>query len=38
MFDWLSNEESKELAATVLTPIIGIFGTCIGFYFARNGD
>jgi hypothetical protein len=38
MFDWLSIEESKELAATVLTPIIGILGTCIGFYFARNGD
>ncbi len=38
MFDWLSIEESKELAAIILTPIIGILGTCIGFYFARNGD
>jgi hypothetical protein len=38
MFDWLTIEESKELAAIVLTPIFGILGTCIGFYFAGSGD
>jgi hypothetical protein len=34
----LSADETKELAATVLSPIVAVTGTALGFYFGgRSG-
>jgi hypothetical protein len=32
-FDKLSVEEAKDLAATVLGPVVAVTGTALGFYF-----
>jgi uncharacterized membrane protein len=36
----LSADETKELAATVLSPVVAVTGTALGFYFGghRSGD
>jgi len=36
IFHALSISEAKELAAIVFTPMIGILGTVMGFYFANK--
>lgn len=34
----LTGDETKELAATVLSPIVAVTGTALGFYFGgRSG-
>jgi hypothetical protein len=37
---WLSIEEAKDLSAAVLSPIVAVTGTALGFYFgaARAED
>jgi hypothetical protein len=34
----LMASDQKDLAITVLAPVVGISGTVLGFYFARNFD
>jgi len=37
--DLLSDSQAKDLAASVLSPIVAVTGTALGFYFGghRNG-
>lgn len=37
-FRWFSVAEAKDLAVAVLTPLIAITGTALGFYFGGNKD
>lgn len=34
----ISTEETKDLAAAVLSPIVVLVGTALGFYFGGKGD
>jgi hypothetical protein len=35
----LTSDEAKDLAAAVLSPVIAVTGTALGFYFGgRGGD
>jgi hypothetical protein len=36
-FDWSSLGETKDLAASILSPIVVLVGTALGFYFGGQG-
>jgi hypothetical protein len=37
-FNFLSDSETKDLAAAVLSPIVAVTGTALGFYFGGQRD
>ena len=34
--DWLTSTEAKDLAASVLSPVVAVTGTALGFYFGAH--
>jgi hypothetical protein len=36
--DWISLAETKDLAAAILSPIVVLVGTALGFYFGGQGE